>query len=46
MSENLDFSETDEVLLQEGDKALGHMISKIHSYKDEGYNTYSKLFSS
>ena len=46
MHENLDFSETAEVLSQAGGRALGAMISKIHSYKDVGYNTYSKLFNS
>ena len=48
MHENLDFSETAEVLSQAGGRALGAMISKIHSYKDIGTsnNTYSKLFNS
>ena len=46
MQENLDFCETAEVLSQAGGRALGAMISKIHSYKDIGYNTYSKLFNS
>ena len=43
---NLDFSETAEVLSQAAGRALGAMISKIHGYKDIGYNTYSKLFNS
>ena len=46
MQENLDFCEAAEVLSQAGGRALGAMISKIHSYKDIGYNTYSKLFNS
>ena len=46
MQENLDFCETAEVLSQARGRALGAMISKIHSYKDIGYNTYSKLFNS
>ena len=46
MQENLDFCETAEVLSQAWGRALGAMISKIHSCKDKGYNTYSKLFNS
>ena len=46
MHENLDFSETTEVLSQAGGRALGAMISKTHGYKDIGYNAYSKLFNS
>ena len=46
MHENLDFTETAEILSQAGSRALGAMISKIHTYKDVGYNTYSKLFNS
>ena len=46
MHENLDFSETAEVLSQAGGRALGAMISKIHGFKDVGYNTYTKMFNS
>ena len=42
MHENLDFSETAEVVSQ----AVGQSLSKIHGYKDIGYNTYSKLSNS
>ena len=46
MHENLDFSETAEVLSQAGGRALGAMISKMHGFKDIGYNTYTKMFNS
>ena len=46
MHENLDFSETAEVLSQANGRALGAMISKIHGFKDVGYNTYTKTFNS
>ena len=46
MHENLDFTEIAEVLSQAGGGALGAMISKVHCYKDVGYNTYTKLFNS
>ena len=46
MHENLDFSETAEVLSQAGGRALGVMISKIHGFKDVRYNTYTKMFNS
>ena len=48
LHENLDFNETIEelVLSQAGGRAYGLMISKIHGFKDIGYNTYSKRFNS
>ena len=46
MHENLDFTEIAEVLSQAGCRALGAMISKVHCYKDVGYNTYTKLVNS
>ena len=36
MHENLEFSETAEVLSQASGKAFGAMISKIHGFKDVG----------
>ena len=46
MHDNLDFAEIAEILSQARDRALGAMISKVHSYKDIGYNIYAKLFNS
>ena len=48
LNEHLDFAVTAEILTKAGGKALGAVISKIHSYKDVGYtcNTYSQLFNS
>lgn len=44
--EKMDFNTTAEVLGKSGGRALGAMISKIHNYKDVGFNTYEKLFHS
>ena len=46
LNEHLDFAVTAEILAKAGGRALGAVISKIHSYKDVGYNTYSQLFNS
>ena len=43
MHDPLDFSVTAEVLSQAGGKTLGAMISKIHGFKDVGYNTYTQI---
>ena len=44
--EKMDFNIAAEVLGKSGGRALGEMISKIHNYKDVGFNTYEKLFHS
>ena len=46
MRSKIFFSETAEVLSQAGGRALGAMISKIHGFKDVGYNTYTKMYNS
>ena len=35
---------TVETLFNSGGRALGSMISKIHSFKDVGFETYTKLY--
>ena len=44
MNEHLDFVNTADTLSKAGGRALDAAISKIHSYKDVGFKTYSKLF--
>ena len=44
LHENLDFNVTVDTLFNSGGRALGSMISKIHSFKDVGFETYTKLY--
>ena len=44
LHENLDFNVTVDTLFNSGERALGSMISKIHSFKDVGFETYTKLY--
>lgn len=46
LQENLDFNVTAETLFNSGGRALGSMISKIHSFKDVGFETFTKLYNS
>ena len=42
--DNMDFNATVETLFNSGGRALGSMISKIHRFKDVGFETYTKLY--
>ena len=44
LNEHLEFGIIAETLSKAGGRALGAVISKIHSYKDVGFKTYSKLY--
>ena len=44
--EHMDFNLIAETLAKAGGRALGAVISKIQSYKDVGFNTYSNLYDS
>ena len=46
LNEHMGFNTTAETLAKAGGRALGAVISKIQSYKDVGFNTYSNLFNS
>ena len=46
LHENLDFTVTADTLFNSGGRALGSMISKIHNFKDIGFEAYSKLHNS
>ena len=43
MQENLDFNVTAETLFYSGGRVLGSMVSKVHSFKDVGFETFTKL---
>ena len=40
----MDFNSTTETLFNSGGRTLGSMISKIHNFKDVGFETYTKLY--
>ena len=42
----MDFNATADALFNSGGRALGSMISKIHNFKDVGFETYTKLYNS
>ena len=44
LNEHMDSSIIAETLSKAGGRALGAVISKIHSYKDVGFKTYSQLY--
>ena len=44
LCDNMDFNATAETLFNSGGRALGSMISKIHNFKDVGFETYTKLY--
>ena len=46
LNEHMDFKIIAETLAKAGGRALGAVISKIQSYKDVGFNTYSNLYNS
>ena len=46
MHDNLDFSETAELMSEAGGRALSAMLSKKHGFKDVRYNKYTKMFDS
>ena len=46
LQENLDFNVTAQTLFNSGGRALGLMISKILSFKDVGFETFTKLYNS
>ena len=44
LNEHMDSSIIAEPLSKAGGRALGAVISKIHSYKDVGFKTYRQLY--
>ena len=46
LCDNMDFNATADALFNSGGIALGSMISKIHNFKDVGFETYTKLYNS
>ena len=44
LSDNMDFNATVETLFNSAERALGSMISKIHCFKDVGFETYTRLY--
>ena len=44
LNEHMDSSIIAETLSKAGGRALGAVMSKIHSYKDVGFKTYSQLY--
>ena len=46
LHENFDFTVTADTLFNSGGRAFGSMISKIHNFKDIGFEAYSKLYNS